>query len=320
MLNNNLADPVFVGGDARSGTTYLMALLNRHPDVWISDESNFINRIWNNYENKLVTTTDEVNHVLNLIYTERKFVDWQLNHDDLLERLSSVLPMDWTEIVREILQADRDTKSPGSAVYGIKKPTYTRNPIKLLERFPTAKFISITRDGRAVFNSKRKTKNSETGEIFEENPMEAAEIWLRKVRDFDLFSMLFPGNALEISYEKLLTSTDQVLLEVWKFLEISHIPLDELFRNPSSVVSIPGIRRNLHPNIGELPKLKRINAWKDNLDEKQIRDFEITASLLLNAKGYDLYEVKRPTFATIRYKSYLYLKFYREKIKFLLYR
>jgi hypothetical protein len=305
--------PLFIGGDERSGTTYLMILLNRHPHIWISDESGFILTLMRTYQNQLISSVEGLEESVSLIYSEQKFRTWEISREHLLSALTPLLPATLTDLVLAILRFDRDRRSPEARVFGIKKPSLTRQPSELLQYFPNAKFINIVRDGRAVFNSKKKARHSETGEIFETDAVRAAEVWKKRARTFDKFHQDFPDHALEILYEEMIEDTNRVFKKIYQFVGVRD-SLDVLSLDASSDIILPEHRRPSHPNVQNGPLTSRIDAWRHDLEPKEIKQFELVAGDALERKRYDLVYGKPPIVRVLQYRTIRRGRRFRRKL------
>jgi hypothetical protein len=155
--------------------------------------------------------------------------------------------------------------------------------------FPKAKFLHIVRDGRAVFASKKKARHSKTNRPFETSPVRAAEIWTDFVLAFDAFRKRHPQGAFEVSYERLLEDLSGVCSEIFRFLEVEPDPSVAARARESLEPSYVVDRsRHLHANVASPPRLERIDAWREELSNREIRAYETVASRALEAKGYPI--------------------------------
>ncbi|HMP14582.1 MAG TPA: sulfotransferase [Saprospiraceae bacterium] len=275
---------VFIGGDGRSGTTLLLRLVNEHPLIWISDESNFILRLIDLYGHAQVSTVSEVEKLIKELYSEKKFIDFGIEKSWLAKVLEKKLPLTVEEITNVILLKNAETHKPSAVIVGIKKPYYTQAPFKFDQFFSHAIFINILRDGRAVFNSKLKAIHSTSGEFFETDPFIAAMKWSNRIKSFHSFLTKYSNRAILLSYEKIIKDELEEMGKVWKFLGITPPPS----RSKKGKLNIPPERKHLHPLVNEIPQENRIDAWEKELSKKQIRRFELIAANTLLKHGYEL--------------------------------
>jgi len=125
--------PIVVYGAARSGTTYLVQILNKHPQVHVSDET------------RIFAWAHDVLH--RLTGDERTSYRKSEEFRDFLRR---TLPATIRDFYREL--------APGAVWWGDKNPHYVHPHNQgcletVVELFPDARFLHIIRDGRDVVTS-----------------------------------------------------------------------------------------------------------------------------------------------------------------------
>ena len=178
--------------------------------------------------------------------------------------------------------------TPDSSVWIIKQGSIHHiNGFKKL--FPDVKFIHIIRDGRAVYNSKKKAINSVSLEIMQRDPIKSALIW-KKHMSMPPKKINNSKELLEVRYEDLISDHFDVLKIIFKYLDIPPIdPLDtsgETTHKSDYLSSIPKSQLHLHKNVGSKPLIDRISAWKKDLPPSEIFLYELFAKRELVAKGY----------------------------------
>lgn len=133
MTNPAMASPIVIYGAARSGTTYLVQILNKHPRVYVSDETRIF--AWAHDVFRRLTGDERTS------YRKR---------DELVDYLRRTLPAYIRDFYREL--------APDARWWGDKNPHYA-HPDNLgcletiLELYRQAKFLHIVRDGRDVVTS-----------------------------------------------------------------------------------------------------------------------------------------------------------------------
>jgi len=297
-------DPLFLVGDSRSGTTFLANLLINHRDIGLAPESKFILRLLDNFEDRPMTGEASLDSALEMIFHEKKFLDWNIDRGDLRSALKGRLPLTFDDLSRFILLYYCDRHFSECRVWGLKKGgRYILEASRLLRHFPQARFVHLIRDGRAVFSSKRKAIHSGSGRPLETNVIRAAQTWVDSVEAFDLFRKHHPDSALEVSYEALLTNLDDVLERIFVFLSVDLDPnIAARARESLDPAYVVERSRHLHANVSKPPLPERIASWRNELPEREVRTYEMVARRVLEEKGYATRTENADILSTITYR------------------
>jgi protein-tyrosine sulfotransferase len=299
MMAAKRPDPLFVGG-GRSGSHYLTHLLIQHEEIGIAPESKLVKKLLIRYGRQVVSDPATLNEALDLVFREHKFRDWQIGRDEILSIIQDRLPVSIPELIRTILRVYCEREFPGCMVWGIKSGSGVGMGSRVFECFPRAKFIKMVRDGRAVFNSLKKTLHSRKNIPLERNPLRAAVHWSRRLRTFDNWAQKYPANCLKVSYEQLLTDQAAALSPIFDFLEVSHADIDPQGLPPTW---IPERMRRGHLQVGQPPDTTRISVWKQELTMKEIEQYEAIARHELEKQGYTLlFEKPKQSFPVLLYR------------------
>ena len=192
--------PIVIFGAPRSGTTYLLQILNMHPEIGISNEARVF--AWLHQSLHVLTGRDD------LVLTCR---------DCFIEHLRAVYP----DLIRDFYRA----QFPGKRYWGDKNPHYA-DPRNLgclktiAEVFPGTRFIHIIRDGRDVVSSLIRKRHSD-GRPWADW-VTAHRVWTSHVsigREFG--KTLPPGQFFELTYEALTRDDVGYARQVFEFLGIS---------------------------------------------------------------------------------------------------
>lgn len=278
-------DPFFIVYDSRSGSTFLANLLIKYAKIAIPPESNFIRRIFFQYSKNSVDYKKDLENIIDVIYGERKFSDWGIKRTTIKKTAEDLLPMSIRRFISLVCTIYKDKNFPNSEIFGIKKGGYMRHHKKLKTIFPKSKFITIIRDGRAIFNSKKHSIRSETGKPFETNPFRAAKVWCEKLRFFKEIKTNYEKDTLIISYEKMVSDTDQKLRLVCDFLNITY---NSSYTSHDKKYLVSNRYGNLHKNVEKNALTYRISAWQESLSAAEIFAFESIAYNQLLSMGYEL--------------------------------
>lgn len=297
---------------ARSGSTYLAELLNRHPQMCITFESNFVPRLWHwgKNSNRRIEREEILRECLKFIFSEAKFNVWGLEQEELFSDLSFSLPVRLSDVCLQIVNNYARRVNVEAQICGVKKGGwYALNLEIIWQLFPGAKFVHLVRDGRAVYASSKKAIYSETGRYFETNPVQSAVRW----REIMTNTKIYADSSLyhELRYEDLLTTPHETMSSLLGFLGVENSieQINSMFL-PQQAQLVNTKIKHLHPNVGKKPQLARINAWQNELTEKEIRVFEQIAGDQLINKGYELLNSSLPPahLLVIEYKLLTYLR------------
>jgi hypothetical protein len=224
LFARRLAQPVFVLGCARSGTTILTALLGDHPLVAEWSEAN---QVWDpgwypwrpELQGKLPMEIDPAG------FTRR----WALESEPR-----------WREIYGTF---GAYQWLAGRPIFLNKSPFHTFRIPQLLERFPEARFVHVVRDGRAVAYSyadhllrkgKLREWPAEEREILSSDPslvaVRTAGVWRRSLLEVELQThrrdLATKGRMHEVRYEDLVHDPDRALGALHRFLGIPELPFE----------------------------------------------------------------------------------------------
>jgi hypothetical protein len=195
----SLRDPFFIIGAPRSGTTYLHEVLNRHPEVFLTNETRvmiFVNRALN-----ILGGNRE-----NLLTYRGEFLDF-------LRRMMPPL----------IEAFYRELGAPEDSVWGDKYGNYADglrdrqclDTIDLL--FPDSRFIHIVRDARSVVSSliKKGWADFET----------SLDLWERHVVHATRFGRrVGPDRFVEVQYDDLVRDSLSQVARIFDLLDLGMAP------------------------------------------------------------------------------------------------
>ena len=272
----------FILYDGRSGSTYISKLIAESSAVLIPHESNFIHTIANHFGTKSIQK-EELEDLFTKILEEEKFRDWELSKRDLLNLFANTqYPIDAAFLITEILDYYQKQEG-GFLAVGIKKGAYLKIYDYLWSMFPEAKFIFITRDGRAVYGSKKKGHLLRHGKAFLTDPQAGAIKWTGIQRKFSYLAKN-EGRTLKIKYEDVITQPDKKIRQILNFLEVPY--------GGKGKIQVARRLNQLHSNINEKPLMERIHSWKSELNASEILKFEAFSYPMLENEGYELINSK----------------------------
>lgn len=278
-----IKDPFFIFFDSRSGSTFLADLLVKHGSVAIPPETNFIPFILKSHLGNQVTNQN-LDSWIKLIYSDAKFSDWGIKKSEIKSALHDNLPVSTREFILLICNLYKQKFYPESKHFGIKK-NYNKHYQEINKMFPGSCFITIIRDGRAVFNSKKNSIYSVTGLPFETSPIKSARVWVQEMYKTSKILNELPNLSYKLRYEDLLKQPKEFTEKVLDFIGLKYVdgPLD------NAGYYIPKrYGKDLHKNVGEMPLKSRRTAWTESLSQEEIYMFENIAADFLTEEGYKL--------------------------------
>jgi hypothetical protein len=165
---------------------------------------------------------------------------------------------------------------------GVKKGSYVYYLNSIRQLFPSARFLCLIRDGRAVFHSKKNSRYSVTGRPFTTDPRDAAKVWKERMNLMRQLERL-GARCHMVHYENLIADTDHSLDEIGEFLGLVRA-------EDSRATYAIGERYEggLHQNIHRPPLTERIDYWRQGLSAEEIGAFEAIAGAELEREGYSL--------------------------------
>ena len=208
-----------------------------------------------------------------------------------LDRFKQYLPREGrysVEVVaRAFLAAYFIELKPEAKVWIVKDGANGYYVNQIAKEIPSAKYIHIVRDGRAVLNSKLNTDRPYVkGEKMARDPVTAARLWKRLVSNIDSFEKVFPGKCLVVRYEDLLQRESWIIGKIWNFLNVK-----DTFVVPHSTCfseRLPDLEKGIHALVGSSLIKSRIDGWKKELPVKYRYIFECIARDELLRNGYEV--------------------------------
>jgi hypothetical protein len=225
----------FVVGNQKSGTTWLMRMLDAHPEILCKGEGRFFGGSWRQKSLKQRDTMRPASSLYNALLDSeylRLWIErsvWSRN-DAAGEHLDNL-----TRMAIDYFLGGALLKS-GKRIVGDKSPLLTPDTIREISAiYPEAKVIHIIRDGRDVAVSaahharnfgqarKRGAANETTDTIFPEGQLEklAAEWASRVGKTVEDGPALLEGNYTEVRYEDLLQNPEVEVGRLLAFLAAS---------------------------------------------------------------------------------------------------
>lgn len=289
------ADPApFVVASPRSGTTLLRMMLDAHPRLAIPPETHFLPELISAIRDGLSTPEE----VASLIAGHRRWADFHLDEDQLVERLQAAERLTATSALRAFysLYAERQ----GKPRWGDKTPEYVLAMREIQGVLPEARFVHVIRDGRDVALSRLRWRARRRSDP----PPPIGRLarrwrrWItrarRQARRIDHY--------LEVRYEDLVLDTEATLGRICEFIELEwdpavlayHSRAQERLEEIAHTLPAAGGRHALqaserltkHEMTTRPPSKERVAVWREEMSPADRATFEAEAGELLSELGY----------------------------------
>jgi Sulfotransferase family len=270
--------PFFVLGAARSGTTLLRLMLNRHSRLAIPFESQFLRFILAELPADRPLEPHEVTRAADLVIGEKNFRTWHLAPERVREELLKLAPAPLPVLVDTLFRMEiARSRKPR---WGDKTPHYYLCWRELMGLFPGSKLIHIVRDGRDVCRSLAKVG------WHGPTDRDRARYWSLRVEFAHAAAReLGPGRNLIIRYEDLVLKTRATLVSLCDFLAEAYEP--EMLRfYEDAPLHLSDIDGDVHGKLVRPPRPEDVGRWRREMPEADQIEFEAIAGGSLRLMSY----------------------------------
>lgn len=277
---------VFVVGCQRSGTTLTERLLNAHPQIAMTHETQWIPELFE--QRSGVTEAGAVEpELLRALLAHKRFPDLGMSAEQLEPLVVSDPLVSYADFVSSVF--DLYGQARGKRLVGDKTPRYVRCIALLHELWPQARFIHVIRDGRDVYLSRKAMDRRRDGSWlarWPEHPAMSAGLWwsakVRLARESG--TSLGRAQYYELRYETLVDDPARECAALCAFLDVPYEPamlrFNERDHNSRAVSARSGRSRK------RLPVTAGLRDWRAEMSHTEIREFEATGGDLLDELGY----------------------------------
>lgn len=280
------ADPIFIIGAERSGTTLLRLMLTSHPGICIPPESTFLLSLARRFEHS--SWSDEVvNLFVEKLYGNKKFSEWQLDRSELTNTLRINRPSTYPQACEAVYVTYLKQIKPEAHIWGDKNPRHLFYTDFIRKQFPAARLIHIIRDVRGIYNSLlRLQRDAATRDDWKHarTPMLlATRYWARSmelIKDSD-------KNIYHLRFEDLVNRPEEELRRLCEWLGIDY--MDSMMGSNSENKKnqlIPPHRLKWHGRTLEPVDSGAAHEWKAGLTGHQIAAIEFLNRNRFQTLGY----------------------------------
>lgn len=271
--------PIFIVGAARSGTTMLAVMFDRHSRIAVPPETRFffeyIPHMWP--DGKPGTREELVDRALKHEATGAL----GLTRDELFTQYSRYEP-DFPNLLRAMIEVY--ARKQGKARQGEKSPNHIISVPLILKSFPTAKVICIYRDGRDSVLSMMRTPwmegNPRRFYLFCEHWIQSIEYMFQWERQFS------PSQFTRVRYGDLVAEPERELRRLCAFVG-EEFEVDQLDPETKSDVVLPvEYDQNLKRKANQPVDKSRAQAWRTQATKEQIWALNTMLGPTLRKLGY----------------------------------
>lgn len=277
MNRSHGAQPVFIVGVERSGTTMLRLMLNEHPDILIPCESWFLIDLMDALPRAGTFNDRQRERAIQLVVRHPRWRDMGIEEREFRERVRSLSLPTLADVVETVFRIQM--LRAGKTRWGDKTPGYLTEIIRLRQVFPRAQFIHLIRDARDVSLSLWRKG------WFGPRLRDAARHWAASTRaGVEQGRRLPPGSYLELRYEDLVRNPENELRTVCRFLRLAYAPRMTQFDRAAARHVAPSQRMH-HEKALRLPLASDVQSWRQTASLLQIALVEGPAGRTMELTG-----------------------------------
>lgn len=247
MTPNAACSPIFVVGLPRSGSTLLSRLLNETSDIVCVNDLYFVQAVEADGCFSGLLTPRQVNTLAETLLhviatrsdTNREFIgQFRLDSTQREKILAEIIglgatgTLTWSSLMQGIM--GRVAASVGKTRWADKTPQNFLHVERLCQAFPTARFIYLLRDPRAVLLS-YKYASGEGHDLRRYHPLAYALYWRMAVARYHELQATYGASMLLLRYEDLTGQQEATCRRLGDFLAttITAPPMETLGHNSS---------------------------------------------------------------------------------------
>ena len=214
-----MADPVFIVGMPRSGTTLVASILNASAELAITPETDYFPNHWRACERRGCTLDrSRYRAYVRRVLESSEFSRLDLSEGDNEELFGQITARPPSHGTLLDLVLGRYARRRGKGRWGEKTPAHALFVAEILALFPDAKIVHVVRDPRDVLLSLQKVPWGERGNI-----VQHVHKW-RQCLEIPERAGVRTGNYVRVLYEELLETPEEVVGRLCRGVGITHTP------------------------------------------------------------------------------------------------
>jgi len=266
----------------RSGSNFIVSLMNGHPEI-SGPPSSHLFRLFGLNAHNYFPISNPANweaFTADLVTARENMLSkWETQID--VEELNKACP---NRTMREALDYTYAKECRGNEQLSFVKENYTYMVVAfLLANWPTAKFVFQVRDPRDVAASWVKTDGAVGG------VKEAVQTWFNDQTESQRYfnQMSVSGRALQIRYEDLVADTPATARKLCEHVGVEYDPeMLDYYKDKRTVINAKRI--HAWENLAKPVMTSNFGKYKKTLSQDDIRYIELKCHKLMTSFGYTL--------------------------------
>ena len=273
-----MAEPFFIVGNDRSGTTMLRLIVDRGIDAAVPPESMFLTDFAPAFAAGGPRDADAAARLMREVWEHPKVRLWELGP------VPPAVPggLRGEDAYRFIAAAPFEAYAArhGKRRWGDKTPHYVHHVDHLLRLWPGARFVVLVRDGRDVALSLRRMPFGPN------NAWAAAQWWARGIRAGARAQREHPDAVLTIRYEDLAERPHEQVARLCEFLALSYSDDMLALENVDPARIVPD-QAAWFPTLFDGINTSAVGRWRREMSRRDQRVFAALAGAELEQLGYE---------------------------------
>lgn len=290
MQENFNAEPVFIIGNPRSGTTVFRMMLNANDDLFIPPECGFAAWLyakyadWNGGE-------EQLNAFLADLESARKFETWHVDIAELKAYINEKHPETYSEVVFLVYDFYAVKRGIEYKLWGDKNNFYLDYIDTIDKMYPKSKFLYIVRDGRDVACSYIELYNKNLSSKYAPKLPNQIDVIAKEWADnnkkiLDSFAKLGSDRVFSLRYEDLVIQPESILKNICDFLGLTYSSdMLEFYNKPS--FDEPGEFLQWKSKLRMGPNASSMKRYEKSFSEDDLKVFDEQAGDMLKHFGYE---------------------------------
>jgi len=292
---------ILVNYIARSGSTFLLNNLSKSKEVVVCPEAEILWELFlSNPKEKINIKYEKFRSYFRDDY---KLKYWKITDEQIKDIYNIDIKIN--SFIRLLLEYKNNINPLAKWVIYKSQELIYINPEVIREFKKNINYIFIVRDIRAIYSSQKKTYHSKKNKVLAGNPIIVAKRWnyfIKKACKYKNKEYIYI-----VKYEDLITHYEEEMSKI-----ISKLNLNiKVNISSTSNLCLPREQLKSHININKKPISYRINAWQEDLSEKDRKVLEVICGDKL--KKLDYYNINNYSMGFL-FNMYWNLKYFLRRL------